>query len=489
MGTARSVAFDVTRISALARRKARLRTMAYGALFAALTQVPLAQAAEADCSAQENWFPHQQTPRPDDAAFVSSSNCVFHQWAWQMFLWLTQEVDGQPRFLGFVSPLSLVQAQPRLLGLDSSHSPGGMQSNELLPRVTKSPTPRTIDEYLQAGTEGILIDQDGRAVYASQYVNPTYADFITGNDLTDPAKVRAMHPATMFPITDRKGAMELKASWKIVGQGEDASTMFTMDAEIAKLVNRGGKIVIDPSKTLPVKVALVGFHIGGVVQGHPEMIWATFEHRNNAPNVPAKATADTVVSKQDFTFYRAGTTYANCNRNPAKSSQLRLDEATQKLSPVTQVCRRYEFGNAADSTDSSVITNDSNIKMLNASVAQGLDSKDVWKNYFEVGAIWFLDGSKLKPGLNLADDALLTGSLLLSNATVETFTQTQSTMANCFRCHNTQQEFPPKMNLEPLPPTNLNISHAFQNIYFWSQETAGKKALPAKEKSSQGAAR
>jgi hypothetical protein len=446
-----------------------IRCLVSAALILGLCHAPIAAADDGGCSAETVWFPHGQTPRPDDAAFQSTSNCVFHQWSWQMFLWLTQEVDGAPRFLSFVSPQSLL----------------GMQQRGMFPRMTKSATPESFDEYLQAGTDGILVDLNGRAVYYSQYVNATFADFITSKGLTDPAKVRALEPTTEFPITDHKGSLELKASWKIVAEGEDVSDMFTMTTEVAKMVNRGGKIVIDPTQTEPARVALVGFHIGGVVQGHPEMIWATFEHKDNAPNVPAAVTPETKVADRDFTFYTAGTSYGNCNLNPASSGLLRLDESTQMLTPATQVCRRYQFGNDPDSSSSSVQTNDANIASLNASVAQKLDDRDVWKNYVEVGAIWFLDGKNFKPGLNLADDALLTGSLKLSNATIETFTQTQSTMSNCFRCHNTQQQFPPKMSLDPLPPTNLNISHAFQNIYFWSQEAPGG-AEPSQTAESKG---
>ena len=261
------------------------------------------------------------------------------------------------------------------------------------------------------------------------------------------------------------------------------------------MVNKNGKISIDPDQTEEATLALVGFHIGGVVNEHPEMIWATFEHIKNAPNVPTEVKPDSIVSEQGFTFYKADTTYAGCNRNPASSHQLKLDEANQILSPVTQICRRYEFGNDPNSIEqpkkkASAVTNDANIQSMNEAVNKQLADGDVWKNYFEVGAIWFLKGENLKPGLDLATDELLTGSLKLSNATIETFTQTQSTMINCFRCHNTKQEFPPKNILAPLPATNLNISHAFQNIYFWSQEkpSESRAASESEPKSKQGEA-
>src|ERR1700733_4995180 len=44
--------------------------------------------ARAQCPAPASWFSHEQTPEPDFHA--PTSNCEFHQWAYQEFLWLTQ---------------------------------------------------------------------------------------------------------------------------------------------------------------------------------------------------------------------------------------------------------------------------------------------------------------------------------------------------------------------------------------------------------------
>ncbi|MCY7296051.1 hypothetical protein [Alteromonas sp. a30] len=416
-----------------------------------------------ECLAEPDWFPHSQTPRPNDATFKSSTNCVFHQWSWQMFLWLTQEDEnGNPRFLSFESPQSLI----------------GMEHRGLMPRRTKHATAMSFDEYLQAGTDGILIDHNGKAVYYSQYVNPTFANFIKGKDESGnynksqdfrfPQNVINMGktaPQTEFPIYGTAGALELKAAWRVVKEGEDTSDVFTMKTELAKLVNTANGIQVNHEETYSATVALVGFHIAGIVQGHPEMIWATFEHHNNAPDVQAGTSFTSPVSPDDYTFYTANTKLQDCNINPAKDG-MELNEATQTFTPITQVCRRYPFGNAPNEQQS----NTAHITQLNASVQSKLDNGDVWENYDEIGAIWFGGEDKLVPGLRLADDSLLTGSLKLSNSTIETFTQVADSMNNCFRCHNTAQEFPPKMSLDPLPATNLNISHAFQNIFFWSQE-------------------
>ncbi len=421
--------------------------------------------SDTHCKADASWFPHSQTPIPDGRDFDGKTNCEFHRWAWQTFLWLTQkDKNGEPVFVNMQSPYDVL----------------GMEDRESLqPVLNKSQTPHSMDEYLQAGTEGIMIDQNGRAIYYNQYLNDEFVTFINEKKLTDPQSVQKLDPETEFPVD----AIELKASWKIVEEGEDASDFFTMKSSVYKLVNKNGKIIVDNTQKIDVTLAMVGFHIGGVVKGHPEMIWATFEHKDNAPDVLAKGIRtevepDTVVSDKDWTFYKAGTPFYACNVNPANSPSLVLNEEQQTLSPITQVCRQYAYGNDPSQTDFSVPTNIKVIQQLNKSVLANLDKSDVWSNYFEVGAIWFKGANRLKPGMDLATDVdadgtqLLIGSLKLSNSTIETFTQRANTMDNCFRCHNTQYRLPPSGNtdLQPLKATNLNISHAFMNIYFWSQE-------------------
>lgn len=419
------------------------------------------------CEAPDSWFPHAQTPEPDNAGFTGGSFCAFHQWSWQTFLWLTQDdATGQPRFLSMTDPHALI---------DKS-------TPALLPRMKKSDLGETFDEFLQAGPDGILIDQQGNPVFYSQYLNDAFVSFIKENDLTNPANVQAFNPDTPFPVD----SLELKLSWKIVEDYEDTSDFFTMDGQVATLVEDNGKIRAAPDKPRNVKLALVGFHIGGVVNGHPEMIWATFEHKKNAPNVipdhMGNLTPDTVISNETgYTFYEAGVEFKDCNFNPAVTGQMELDVETQTFSPVTQVCRQYEFGNDPEdpvNNQDNIKSNDQAIASLNAGVHGKL--QDLWKNYHQVGAIWFSDGTKFAPNLALDSDALLIGSFKLSNATIETFTQTQSTENNCFRCHNTLQRFPSsrgqvEMGLDPLPALELNISHAFVNIYFWSQENEKSK--------------
>ena len=426
----------------------------------AAISVPAKAQPPAPCTAPAAWFPHSKTPEQNSAGFPANpNNCDFHQWAWNAFLWLTQDVKGQPRFLRF--PADGIETKPGIL-------------NALIGRSAKA---RTIEIVQQAGPDGIMVDLQGRAIYYSIHSNSTFGDFIKQNGLLDPAKLRAFDPNKSFPVN----TLTLKAAWKVVAAGEDVSTFYTRAARIALLTSKNDKIVLS-GRTRPAKVALVGFHIAGAVNGHPEMIWATFEHVRNAPDLP-KAMNDMApneaVSDQGWTFYKANTPFRDCNVNSAGAGALKLDEARQTLSPATQVCRIVPFGGGRPS-------NVDNIKSLNASVHSQL--KDVFNNYFEVGAIWFNASDGLKPNCTFqpgslecpaqAGTPLLTGSTALSNTTVETFTQAQSAQNNCFACHNTVQVTSPNTTAPSLPGLNVDISHVLINKYFAAASRQKPKRKP-----------
>jgi hypothetical protein len=420
---------------------------------------PLTAQAQS-CPASASWFPHSRTPKQNSAGFPADpSNCDFHQWSWNAFLWLTQDVKGEPRFENF--PADGIESKAGVL-------------DALIGRAASA---RTLDLVEQAGPNGIMVDLQGHPIYYSIHSDSTFGDFITKNALFDPAKLRAFDANKSFPID----SLTLKAAWKVVVPGEDVSTFYTRKAQIALLTTKNGKIVLS-GKTRTATVALVGFHIAGTVAHHPEMIWATFEHLRNAPDLPKKMDQmgpDDVVSDQNSTFYKAGTMFKDCNVNSAGSGALDLDEAAQTLSPVTEVCRIVPFGGGKES-------NVNNIKSLNESVHSQLDG--VWNNYFEVGAIWFAANDGLKPNCTFQPGSLecpatpgtpiLTGSTLLSNTTVETFTQSQSTQSNCFACHNTVQVTAPDTVAQSLPGKNVNISHVLLNEYFAAASKEKPKVKP-----------
>jgi hypothetical protein len=401
---------------------------------------PFGLASEPPCTVPASWL-SGAVPKPEPGKFESSSNCEFHQIAWHYFLWLTEEVgEGTLRFQTLFSEEALAPETPNA-------------KNEDLHLV------------FQAGSLGILVDQSGRATYTEIFINDVYRDFVQHNKLYDPDVLKNFDSKTTFPV----GSLSLKASWKLLENGEAPKGRYTTRADVRKLATQDGKIVILPKGEVQknVPVALVGLHIAIVVEGHPEAIWATFEHVDNAPNMYAGQTMDAEISERDYTFYKAKTLAKDVNQNNAPI--IRLDAATQLLSPVTQVARQYPYGGGSSS-------NQNNIASINQSVAAGMTSS-VWKNYMEVGAVWLLGevvDNVLVPKENVLvpnwspkvkTSPSITGSTTLSSSVIETFTQNVSSQNDCFSCHNTMALTDVPADRSILPGKNVSTSHVLLQRY------------------------
>jgi len=412
------------------------------------------------CNAPAGWTTHGAVspPRPSSAP-DSRRPCEFYVLAWHTFLWLTQPEgpDGRPRFLNFPGPAETFAAE----GVSSERFAARVVPKVLTlqPRDIKSSGLSDFNSINQAGGRGVLVARDGRAVYYSVNVNPVYYNFIRENKYYDPIEYDKAPAAKTFPI----GALEFKYAWRIVDDGEDHSKFFTIKAAVQLLVERDGKVEVDEARTKMVTVALVGVHIAGIVKDHPEFIWATFEHVDNAPDLPPgmSAASPNPVSDRDWTFYAAGIPAKESNKDNAHELRL-IDAATQKLRPITHIFRQFPWGGMWGDANAQ------NIRTLNDSVrTRTLASDPIWRNYMLIGATW-LSPNSLEPGKNYGSGAR--GSVLLSNSTMETFVQS----GNCFGCHSTEQQERDGVNLSA---KNLNLSHILINAAFRNRR-ASKAAAP-----------
>lgn len=402
------------------------------ALFAACSDpvVDPKPVGETKCPEPMSWLSENPIPEPNYAAFPCGytledgdvSNRAFHEISWQYFLWLTEKVTvGGKSMLRFES----------------------MYNDESINLGAEDPAAKThiLGGIQQANSEGVLVDENGRAVYTSMIINDIYRDFVVSNKLNEPEALRAFNDTTNFKV----GSMSMKASWKIIPKGKSAPKgAYTRKATIYDVVEVNGNLMTsdvfsDPKKrtTREETVALVGFHIAVVVKDHPEFIWATFEHNDNAPSYILKnqTTGTGVPSNESKTFYKAGTSPELCNIG--NLGAIKVDPATQVISgyygvdATTQVYRRYEYGGGKD-------TNQQNIEDLNTQVHKAINS---WQsNYSEVGAVWFNIPNGLVPNWALTvNPSIETGSKTLSNSTIETFTQDPNQPNSCFSCHNTMR--------------------------------------------------
>ena len=151
-------------------------------------------------------------------------------------------------------------------------------------------------EQGQAGSDGVLESTTNGLVYYLAMTNDVYAYFLTGvkniaipatpfpttaTDLAVIQKYAAAHGKPSF--TDAQALiLELKSSW-IEVSNQTKGNYITTTATIPTYDKS------DPKKWIPngqkkVTLGLLGLHIVGSVAGHPEMIWATFEHFGDTPN-------------------------------------------------------------------------------------------------------------------------------------------------------------------------------------------------------------
>ena len=410
---------------------------------------------------------------------ADADDCLFQQWSWEAFAWATAMIDGQPRFM---SLKTMDDLDP-----DGAAAPAGVL--RLTPRSTKAHSLPT-EDYDAAFVEAdgsVLVGQNGYPVYASVHMNDGYFTAAQENLIVNggyQANAGADTPGAAsadcgelgqsedsnkayFPC----GAAVFKATWLRLNDGEAAPEgAYVTTAEVPVLKNLCTKVsctVVATDQYTQVQVALVGLHVVGYVEHHPEFLWATFEHQDNSPSF-----ADGTFEFSDgsdpkgYTFYAAGTPYTkdkvlvpNQPANAGDPPLLTFDEATQTFSPVTQVVQMNRTGGDSQPNGPA------NIAAVNEASRNTMKQAGVFSaNYFLVGTAW------LKPDSYVATNPDITnknvqwngraiGSVALANMTAETFMQSAGAgdTLNCFACHNPQSF---SFDDARMPLRRIAISHA-----------------------------
>jgi hypothetical protein len=435
---------------------------------------PTALVAESSCTAPDEWFVDNKTPQvAEDFKVPTDDECNFYKWAWQSFLWLTQSDKGvspNPRFMSFKTSNELFQ-HPNGERVQLIVSPTETADKKKLMSLTVRTSPSSAGGNVsavaieQAGSQGVLVDQNHRCLYYGIHVNDRFVRFINDElKLTDPEKIKDVDPKKQFP----PGCLELKSSWRALADEERKpenrknleERFFITEAVVPTLfTDSDGRIKADPKRPRQETVALVGLHVVGTIVDHPEFIWASFEHVDNSPvlkdqHLPQNQAVD---NTRGYTFYAMGTTRLHCNKNPVNTSvdPLKLaDEDKQTLNPIVNVFRQFNSGENG-------VDEDEDVRKLNESVHGKLKANlDVWKNYALSGAVWLKNpAASFAENKQFADD-VLAGEAKLSNSTMETFTQIGK--ANCFSCHQTASEI---VGGKTLPGMRIKVSHVIRNAY------------------------
>ncbi len=381
------------------------------------------------CDCDSSWFPHTQTPAPLEGAnspFAASetTNCIFHQWSWQKFLWLTVPDATSSKTPFFLRDADITQVDPYM-------NPVKIPTGVSIALSTK--------EAEQAGSSAILesnpnFNTNGvagtvfYAIYMNSTMNTAAKQFATGlnNGTIQPSNSEA------FPV----GSFELKTSW--------IPTSVIPTADLANYYTT--KASIDGTT---VEVAMLGMHVVGVVENHPEFIWATFEHNNLAPAFDW--TKGTASSDTETLLFKKG-------------SVSTIDGIKWTGTSMSEAYTLFEYGvprikgapmKNFMTTSQLEPENYNNIKTIDHCVAGKLT--DVWNNYAYTGSIW-VNTDGLSPAEQIAllkkegyglgsatPGSVARGSLNSANISMETYTQTfnsniesidASNLVNCLSCHS-----------------------------------------------------
>ncbi|MGO7265026.1 hypothetical protein [Rhizobium leguminosarum] len=318
-------------------------------------------------------------------------------------------------------------------------------------------------EVGQASTGGVLLSQKNSLVYYVITVNDVFAYMVTG------AANGAISPTpTQFPVTqgdlDKITAfananqktfaapealtLELKTSWVEASSIADTSGYITMEATVPTFDTSDPiRWQVNGQKT--ARLAMVGMHVVGSTKGHPEMIWATFEHADNVP-VGAYSYLDTAGNTKTVAQPNSGTwLFSAGNLNPADafnlmgsqfdSGEIIPADGSASVAPTNTI--RWKAWGAVSGTSPNPIAgsdtaSNTEIISMNNSVRNQLAAGDVRANYVFVGATWTILGQPPTPVSNQV------GTSMLANSTMETYMQGTSAHdegSNCFSCHRSNQ--------------------------------------------------
>jgi hypothetical protein len=368
--------------------------------------------------------------------------------------------------------------------------------------IFTDPSLAVIDvEQGEADTNGVLEAQaaaGGSLIYYATVVNDVYAYYATGvadgkislaNDgICTPSGGSPCFPTTgaqlsqivsfaaghtTFPDANAL-AIEVKSAWIAAAGLPNLGSYITMNATIPtynpSVPPPAGTTTLTTTGQKTVQLALVAMHVVGSAAGHPEMIWATFEHVNNTPAATysyINTSNATVAVNQNVSLvptiggasapWLFSSTSATSFNNQNMSSNAFSSPATitangsGTISPSNTI-RWKAFGAASDvrpnPADASTAASNTEIIAINNNVQSMLGSGDVRGNYILTGATWTVfGGAPTGSGASIASCATSplsgcpAGTSALSNSTLETYDQGQDTTlahggSNCLSCHS-----------------------------------------------------
>ena len=331
-------------------------------------------------------------------------------------------------------------------------------------------------EQGQAGGSGVLEAQKGSLIYYTVMANdvyafyrtmlgktvPTAAQFPTTQAQLAPIIAFAKTHGTTFPDPNAL-TIEIKSSWIDARTLPNPQDYIVIQGSVPLYDTSSNQQWTPTRQTAIIPLAMVGLHIVGSTAGHPEMLWATFEHFGNSPN--AAYTYNNAAGVQTVAQNTTGTWLFAANGavepptfnlpNMKYTAPNIVAIAPNTISP-SNVLRSKVWGAASNVSpnpvDGSTTNSNTEIMMINNSVMGQMPKGDVRNNYFMMGCTWTAGGVAPTPTNQV-------GTSQLANSTMETFHQgpdntTTNGTSNCFDCHTGSTT----------PKANTAVSHLFAKI-------------------------
>lgn len=313
---------------------------------------------------------------------------------------------------------------------------------------------KTDDFFEEAFSVGALVDQNGRFARYEIVTNRDMFDYIIDRDLNTLEGQSAYDGDVSFNCGTSSGsgpgAIVLKASWKILGEGDDPGKFHRREA----LVYTPGRFNSDGADScVPQQVGLVGLHIVHKTSQQPQWVWSSFEHVDNVPECkpqnsfysfdrsPHKIVNSQCPTEGSFSFFSAPCPdddpgCASCNTAPrgnvaGNQKLFHLDRKAQR----SQICRQMALETTAPPTTCA---------WKQALLA--VNPNSVWANYILVGTQW---NQKLSDASCSSDNNYVpenikptyrstTTPMPLGNTTMEGYespTVNSPENPSCIRCH------------------------------------------------------
>jgi len=327
----------------------------------------------------------------------------------------------------------------------------------------------------QATGNVLIAAQNNSIVYYVMMVNDVYAYYITAaKAVPKPPFIKDLFPTTaeerdnICAYAGKRGivlrdsnalAMELKLALVEVSGLKDPGSYITIDAMVPKY-DTTDKYKWVAKGTRKAKLALIGLHIVGSAKGNPEMIWATFEHKNNAPNgaydyIDLKKAKVSVPADSGAGWILCNTTAGTSFNVPYMvNNGLNIDSVGGHIISASPTMLDNPFGTAKDSSApnpqvKSTAESNTQVISINNSVIGQLVGNDMRKNYRLIGATWTQGGANPNStpySPTNTTPGVAVGTNLLINSTMETYDQVST--GTCFYCHN-----------NTLSPLKFGLSH------------------------------